>query len=810
MISFFTFLTLLFFTHSVHAQEFQAYEHNPIVKKNASHHGATMPFVLKVQDTYSLWYSADSGSDYRIMRMQSSNGLDWYEKKDTNVTSRHNASDPFVTYENNVYTLYFASSNYGPISLWESKSTDGVTFNLNEEKEILKSEVKWEGEHLSCPSVIKDNGLYYLFYSGSGVPFWGIGLATSTDGHTWQKCQNNPFIVSGASEHIVKYSGIYYLFFQSPEGLQVQQTNTLNGCNTLWTNRHIVNIQIWDPAPFIQGDELWLYGASPNNPSIDIMVYGIHQIATPSYPIIVIPGMFASWNGDALLHNSQVSFDSWKMNSSVSEYSSLLQTLQNKGKVLDTDVFLFPYDWRKSITKSAQDLDSYISQKIWSSNKYQPVQLIGHSLGGVVGRTFVDMNPDKPIKQLVTAGSPHLGAVQSYKPLMAGEIDRENTLIWLAEKLILNLNKTLVESDKSTVLRMLPVLSDLVPSFPFLKDESGQAVTSSVQNSLLTSYPIQTIPLIPQFFIGSDAYQMNAGYVLGNRTPTDVLFDVYADGHPISSWKDKGDETTIFKSSLNQASPILQANHGEIIYGKEAIKTILSKLNIPAQDSDIPEGKATSIFPAIFSFIQSPATITIDHAGTSYPEIDGKIHIQQAENGTYDLTVTGQSQGEYTVSIWLIGSGDDKWIQFKKNTILGKKDLYHISFDSTSGGTAQEHVEPTPSPTQTPTQTHTQAVSLTLAPTQVQSAKSSTTPTITPITKNSYIKTDNFTATKAILSVEKNNSNKKEVLGAYSSNTKTTEGKKAHIPYPYFMIIILVLIPLFFVGKKYRSKQKVK
>jgi len=799
-------LTLLFFASPLQAQEFQSYQNNPIVRKEVSHNAATMPFVLKVQDTYSLWYADDSGSSYRINRMQSANGVDWYDKKDTNVTSRLNASDPFVTFENDEYTLYFASSNYGYISIWESKSHDGVTFNPHEEREILKSQVGWEGEHLSCPSVLKENGLYYLFYSGSGVANWGVGLATSTDGRTWQKCPNNPFIAPGVSEQVVKFDGVFYLYFQSPTGIQVQQANTLNGCNTVWTNRHVVNLHIWDPAPFVDGNELWVYGAYPNDSSVDIGVFSINQIPAPAYPIIIIPGMFASWNGDALLHNSQVSFDSWKMNSSVSEYSSLLQTLQNKGRVLDTDVFLFPYDWRKSITKSAQDLNSYISQKIWSSKKYQPVQLIGHSLGGVVGRTFVDMNPDKPIKQLVTAGSPHLGAIQSYKPLMAGEIDRENTLMWLAEKLILNLNKTLVESDKSTILRMLPVLSDLVPSFSFLKDESGQAVTSTVQNSLLMSYPIQTNPLIPQFFIGSNAYQMNVGYVLGNRTPTDVLFDVYANGHPISSWKDKGDETTIFKSSLNQASPIPQANHGEIIYGKEAIKTILSKLNISAQDSEIPEGKATSIFPAIFSFIQSPATITIDHAGTSYPEIDGKIHIQQAENGTYDLTVTGQSQGEYTVSIWLIGSGDDKWIQFKKSTILGKKDLYHISFDSTSGGTAQEYVEPSPTPTQSPIQ----AVSLTPAPTQVQSAKSTTTPTTTPITKNSYIKTDNSTATKAILSVEKNNSNKKEVLGAYSSNTKATEGKKAHIPYPYFMIIILVLIPLFFVGKKYRSKQKVK
>lgn len=801
------FLTLLFFVSPLNAQEFYPYQNNPVVRKDPVHNAATMPFISKEQNIYSLWYTDDTGSSYRIYRMQSANGIDWYDKRDTNVTSRHNASDPFVTFENNEYTLYFASSNYGYISLWESKSPDGITFALNTEKEILKSQVAWEGEHLSCPSVLKENGLYYLFYSGSGVANWGIGLATSSDAKTWRKCPNNPIVAPGASEQVVRYNGIFYLFFQSPTGIQVQQADTLNGCDTVWTNRHVVNLHIWDPAPLVVGSDLWVYGAYPNDQSIDIGLFGINQIPIPSYPIVIIPGMFASWNGDALLHNTQTSFDLWKMNSAVSEYSPLLQTLQNKGRVLNTDVFIFPYDWRKSITQIAQDFDSFLTQKIWSTKRYLPIQLIGHSLGGVVGRTFADMNPDKPIKQLVTAGSPHLGTVQSYKPLMSGEIDRENTLMWLAEKLVLNLNKTLLESDKAIMSRMLPVLSDLIPSYPFLKDGQGQTITANLQNPLLSSYPIQSNPKIPQLYLGSNAYQMNAGYVLGPRTPTDTLFDTYSDGHPISSWKEEGDETTLFKSSLNQYSPILQTNHGEIIYGKEAIKTILSKLNMSVRDSDIPDGKATSIFPAILSFIQSPATMIIDHAGITFPESEGKIHIQQAENGMYDLTVTGQSQGEYTVSIWLIGSDDDKWIQFKKSTVLGKKDRYIISFDTTTGGGVQEIIEPSPKPTQTPTQTPT----LTSAPTQT-----TVSPSVTPIQKNSVsnigvvypIKTDYSTPNKVRDILAKNNSKYPEVLGLSTSSKKQEENKSANFLGSIIAIIILTM--LLILWKKYRFNFKFK
>ncbi|MFZ2206428.1 MAG: hypothetical protein WA061_07265 [Microgenomates group bacterium] len=809
MVHIIVFLTFLFLASPINSQEFFPYQNNPVIKKDAATVGIVQPYVLKEQNMYSIWFSNNDGSRHKIFRMQSANGIDWYDKTDTKVTSRNNANDPFVFLENNQYNLYFSSSNYGYISLWRSSSVDGITFIPDSEKEILKSQMPWEGEHLSCPAVIKENNLYYLFYAGSGVQNWGIGLATSSDGQNWQKCSNNPFIAPGASGHVIKHNNIFYLYFQSPNGLEMQQSDTLNGCNTIWTNRHVVQTPIWDPSPISDGTNLRLYGTHLTSEGLEIGLSTTSPIPAPTYPIVIIPGMFASWNKDALLHNVQMPFDSWKMNPSVSEYSPILQTLQNNGKTLDSDVYIFPYDWRKPIVQAAQDLNSFITKKIWSSNKYQPIQLIGHSLGGVVGRTFVDINIDKPIKQLVTAGSPHLGAVQSYKPLVAGEIDRENTLMWLAEKFILNLNKTLLESDRATITRMLPVLSDLIPSFSFLKDEQGQIITNNMQNSLLSSYPIQTNPLIPQFYLGSNAYQMNAGYILGARTTTDLLFDLYTDGHPTSSWKEEGDETTLLKSSLNQFFPIPQANHGEIIYGKESIKAILSKLNISVQDSSIPEGKATSIFPAIFAFIQSPATIAIDHAGSLYGETDGMIHIQHAENGEYSLSVTGQSIGDYTISIWLIGSKEDKWIQFKKTTNEGRRDKYIILFDIASGGSVQEYIEPsvtpTPNTTQAPLSTYPTPQS------QVQSSSlSKTTPTQTMKAvqnKNVYSQKSNYPISSSKKDAHITTKlNKPNILGASTAN-KTSKNKKG-FGFLGYLTIVVAFIVVAYLGRMYLLKYK--
>jgi hypothetical protein len=280
-------------------------------------------------------------------------------------------------------------------------------------------------------------------------------------------------------------------------------------------------------------------------------------------------------------------------------------------------------------------------------------------------------------------------------------------------------------------------LADLIPSFPFLKNGLDQPITSSLKNSLITSYPIQTNPQIPQLYLGSNGFQTDAGYILGDRTATDTLFDIYSEGHPLSTWKEEGDGSILLKSALNQQVPALQGDHGETIYSTEAIKAILSKLNIPVLDADIPPGKSTAIFPAILAFIQSPAAIQIHRTGTVYSENDGMIHIQQAENGLYQLEVSGTTDGDYVLSVWLIGATDDKWIQFKKATHQGKKDVYVVSFDGATGGEAYEYVEPSPMPTPTAIPTMIPTLVPTIAPTVRPTAIPTSKPRVSPTCKPS-------------------------------------------------------------------------
>ncbi len=699
-------LTLSLFCSSVSAADFSEYQYNPVLSKTGTSIGIAQPFVSKQGSTFTMWFS-DSypGGVNKISYMKSANGIDWYDKQTPQLSNQKVIAEPSVIERNGATIIYYSALVGNSYSIWRNSSTADSPFSASNETRVLSPSSPWDREHVSSPSIFEENGQWYLFYSGNGDIFWSLGLALSQDGITWQKCSNNPIIMSAAGPHIIKVGATYYLYFHSPTGLKVTQTDLLNGCDTIWSSPQAFSPRMTDPSPLQVGGEMWLYGFSNTPNGQTIWLSGSNTISPPRYPLIIVPGMLASWNASALLHNSTVSPSDWALNPLVREYDALKATLASTGWTENSDYFVFAYDWRTPIEHTADALNSFITASVWSSSPYQPIQLVGHSLGGVVSRVFADKYSLRPIKQIVTAASPHLGIVQSYKPLSTGQIERENTLTWLATKLILYLNKPLFQSDTEAVTAQLPVLFDLLPAFPFLKDVNGAFVVSPLINNLVSKFPLQATPKIPQVFLGGGGTQTIAGFT------------------PSTSWKEDGDGVVLTKSHLNSLSPAPIQNHGEIIYSKESIKTILSKLSIQVADSAIQSGSATTIFPAILAFIQSPATIQIEKGAMISKENSGMIWLQNAANGQYTLRVSGTATGEYIVSIWLIGATDDKWIQFKKQTVNGKQDLYMIIFDATTGGSAGEFIPP--SPTTVPT--------IIPSPTKKVQPTQKPQPTVTPI-----------------------------------------------------------------------------
>lgn len=90
------------------------------------------------------------------------------------------------------------------------------------------------------------------------------------------------------------------------------------------------------------------------------------------------------------------------------------------------DLFLFPYDWRNSNVTSAQDLARLI-QCIRTMRGNPPnfkVDIIAHSMGGLVARRYILTNPGAHyVDRVLTLGTPWLGAPKILNVMETGNYD---------------------------------------------------------------------------------------------------------------------------------------------------------------------------------------------------------------------------------------------------------------------------------------------------------------------------------------------------------------------------------------------------
>ncbi|MCK9427018.1 MAG: alpha/beta hydrolase, partial [Ignavibacteriaceae bacterium] len=449
-------------------------------------------------------------------------------------------------------------------------------------------------------------------------------------------------------------------------------------------------------------------------------------------PIIIIPGTFASWNREAILHNKEVSYNDWKLQSFVKEYDGLIDTLANIGYEKNINLFLFPFDWRQSIEKTANDLNSYLQEKIWSNKPNQKINIVGHSLGGLVGRIFTQKNQDK-INQIITIGSPHQGVVQVYKLLESGEVDRDNTFFWLAEKIILILNKSTVESDRITLANKFPVAEDLFPTFNFLKDSLGNEIlieNLSIKNTFLSSYNKSFSDIFPIFtaIYGEDGKNTPAGFIVEPQNNLDKLLGNYSDGKPKEPYFDLGDYTILSKSARQDIdAEKLNLDHGGLIYKKNGIKKILELLRIKFEDSQIVEGKGTIINSSLIFMIKSPATISVEFNNNIYNEEDGIIFIPDAKSGNYNLKVQGTDKGRYEVVVGQISENNDLWESINGETNVSQIDDYNILYNNQKAQTifptsgAEVLTKETPTVVLKPTSTSISISTSTPPPQQINS-----------------------------------------------------------------------------------------
>lgn len=119
------------------------------------------------------------------------------------------------------------------------------------------------------------------------------------------------------------------------------------------------------------------------------------------------------------------------------------------------ELFVFPYDWRQDNAKSAEQLKNYIDL-VAAVHPGSQVDIIAHSMGGLVARRYIIDNPDR-VDRLITLGTPFLGAPKTIPGMYLGDFDD------------FALNALIPKKVMRKVGRYSPAVHQLLPSEYYFK-----------------------------------------------------------------------------------------------------------------------------------------------------------------------------------------------------------------------------------------------------------------------------------------------------------------------------------------------------
>lgn len=92
--------------------------------------------------------------------------------------------------------------------------------------------------------------------------------------------------------------------------------------------------------------------------------------------------------------------------------------------------FVFPYDWRRSNSTHTDTLHQYLTN-ISTLHGGQPVDIVAHSMGGLVTRRYLLDHGTSKVGRVVTVGSPLLGAVKPIYLMKTGNFFDIGLVDWL-------------------------------------------------------------------------------------------------------------------------------------------------------------------------------------------------------------------------------------------------------------------------------------------------------------------------------------------------------------------------------------------
>lgn len=476
--------------------------------------------------------------------------------------------------------------------------------------------------------------------------------------------------------YLDKYSnprllGIYTWDNCNPENIILG--NPLTGGQTHWTNISFDYVRVYssdntDPFPTTTPPPPPTDTPTPPEPTPE-----------PKRKIIFLPGMGGSWNTKELVLGNVDTGTSWGMTPFVHIYDNLEKALEFNGLKKNTDFYIWNYDWRKHLPDIVQKFDIYVKNHVGPDEK---VDILGHSLGGLVARVWAQQNINNPkLGKVITFGSPHQGAIDAYTIWNGNRVVGKDSITSTALKILIAFQKKNSRTKNQVIHGYAPILKDIQPLFNFAMMEGEEIDFAGMKNfnSQLNSINQTISTIYPNLYtFTGNGVQSKRWLNLVPATAAEVKLGIWPDGRPETVIEDvKGDGTVLqISAGTGQAIFNLSSDHGQIV--DKGLNEALKILNLNEyQAAVVPEKQEGKKF----YLIGSPADLQAKCGDELiYSNDEGWIITDKVN---CNLTIVGKNNGgEYHLVRGVIG-GEEDFDYFENDILSGETQVFSETGNNT-------------------------------------------------------------------------------------------------------------------------------
>ncbi len=404
----------------------------------------------------------------------------------------------------------------------------------------------------------------------------------------------------------------------------------------------------------------------------------------------------------------------WEIPQFIKAYDNLINSLKNAGYEVGVNLFVYGYDWRKTVADAAVDLRNFVD----GLGLTEKIDFIGHSYGGLVIRGYAQVSGTDNINEIIDVASPNLGTVNAYGAWEGGVFwDRP----WWqkgALEILIETNKLTglhpLETNIDTIRRVAPSIRDTLPAFDYLeRDGVSIPETSMLQRNIYLPWLNTSAGEIDSLVrvIGGTGNETRRTIKTTSRDASDAILGRWEDGRPIEGtpfiFSNDGDDTVLNFSAIGSFSStsMIGQSHGGVVSSVEGIGKIFDELGLDKAKivaSVVPDTRERVLVAMLRSpgqlSICNPSNICNGDLGIYLPEY--KLFMLPGfgdDNLSIEVEANGQT-GQYNLVTGKIDDQGSNWREMPGNLVdPDETDSYSLEglFDTTAP-TIIPHFSPEP------------------------------------------------------------------------------------------------------------------